>query len=40
LSWLAVGMGNEEIIEDFSEITIDDIKTCLPYATDREQKSA
>jgi len=38
LSWLAAGMSNEEIIEDFPELTIDDIKACLAYAADREQR--
>jgi len=38
LSWLAAGMSNEEIIEDFPELTNDDIKACLAYAADREQK--
>jgi len=38
LSWLAEGMSNEEIIEDFPELTNDDIKACLAYAADREQK--
>jgi len=38
LSWLAAGMTNEEIISDFPELTIEDIKACLAYAADREQK--
>ena len=38
LGWLASGMSNEEIIYDFPELTLDDIKACLAYAADREHK--
>ncbi len=38
LGWLASGMTNEEIIYDFPELTIEDIKACLAYAADREHK--
>jgi uncharacterized protein (DUF433 family) len=38
LGWLAAGMDTKEIIEDFPELTIDDIKACLAYAADRERK--
>ena len=38
LNWLASGMSNEDIINDFPELTIDDIRACLAYAADREQK--
>ncbi|MDA3890314.1 MAG: DUF433 domain-containing protein [Salinivirgaceae bacterium] len=38
LSWLASGMNNEGIINDFPELNIDDIKACLAYAADREHK--
>ena len=38
LGWLASGMTYEEIIYDFPELTIDDIKACLAYAADREHK--
>lgn len=38
LGWLAAGMTNEEIIYDFPELTIDDIKVCLAYAADREHR--
>ena len=31
-------MTNVEIINDFPELTIDDIKACLAYAADREHK--
>lgn len=38
LGWLASGMTNEDIINDFPELTIKDIKACLAYAADREHK--
>ncbi len=38
LGWLAAGMTNSEIITDFPELTLDDIKACLAYAADREHK--
>ena len=38
LGWLASGMDYKEIIEDFPELTIEDIKACLAYAADRERK--
>ena len=38
LGWLAAGMTNEDIIEDFPELTIEDIQACLAYAADREHK--
>lgn len=38
LSWLAAGMTNEEILDDFPELTMQDILACLAYAADREHK--
>lgn len=38
LGWLASGMTNKEIIEDFPELTIEDIHACLAFAADREHK--
>jgi uncharacterized protein (DUF433 family) len=38
LGWLAAGMTNSEILSDFPELTLDDIKACLAYAADREHK--
>jgi uncharacterized protein (DUF433 family) len=38
LGWLAAGMTYDEIVYDFPELTIDDIKACLAYAADREHK--
>lgn len=36
LSWLADGMTQAEIIEDFPELSITDISACLSFAADRE----
>ena len=36
LEYLAGGMTVEEILEDFSELTREDIMACLAFATDRE----
>jgi uncharacterized protein (DUF433 family) len=38
LGWLAAGMTNEEIINDFPELTFEDIQACLAFAADREHK--
>jgi len=38
LGWLAAGMDTKEILKDFPELNIDDIKACLAYAADREHK--
>ncbi|MFP4253842.1 MAG: DUF433 domain-containing protein [Halothece sp.] len=38
LEYLAGGMTEEEILEDFSELTSEDIKACLAFAADREKK--
>ena len=32
LAWLSKGMSAQEIIEDFPELTEEDIKACLAYA--------
>ena len=38
LGWLASGMTINEILEDFPELTEEDIKATLSYAADREHK--
>ena len=38
LGWLAAGMTLDEIIEDFPELTESDIRACLAFAADRQQK--
>ncbi len=36
LSWLAAGMSNDQIIEDFPQLTEVDIRACLAFAAERE----
>jgi len=38
LEYLAGGMTEEEILEDFSELSSEDVKACLAFAADREKK--
>jgi uncharacterized protein (DUF433 family) len=38
LAWLASGMTIQEILEDFEELTHEDIIAVLSYAADRENK--
>jgi uncharacterized protein (DUF433 family) len=36
LEMLAEGVGEKEIIEDFPELELEDIRACLAFAADRE----
>ena len=36
LGWLANGMTEANILEDYPELTTEKIKACLAYAADRE----
>lgn len=38
LDWLASGMNEKEILEDYPELTQDDIRACLAYAANREHR--
>ncbi len=38
LGWLGSGMSFEDIISDFPELTKEDIKASLLFASDRERK--
>lgn len=38
LEYLASGMSQEEVLDDFPELTVDDIRACLSFAADRERK--
>jgi uncharacterized protein (DUF433 family) len=38
LSYLAAGMSIEEIIDDFPQLTHNDVLACLAYAADSEKK--
>ena len=38
LSYLAAGMTEQEILDDFPYLTKEDIRACLSYAADREHQ--
>ena len=38
LDYLASGMSEEEILQDFPDLTREDIRACLAFAADRERK--
>ncbi len=38
LGWLASGMTNKEILNDYPELIQEDIIACLSFASDRERK--
>ncbi|HEY4985831.1 MAG TPA: DUF433 domain-containing protein [Bradyrhizobium sp.] len=38
LGWLASGQSHQQILDDFPELTEDDIGACLAYAADRERR--
>lgn len=38
LEYLASGMSQEQILNDFPDLTIEDIRACLSFAADRERK--
>ena len=38
LGWLAAGMSYDEILDDFPELTEEDIRACLEFAADREHR--
>lgn len=38
LEYLAGGMTEEQILQDFSELPREDVKACLAFAADRERK--
>ncbi len=38
LEYLASGMSKEEILEDFPDLTDEDILACLAFAADRERR--
>ena len=39
LNWLASGMTNEEIIDDFPELTLEHIRAALAFAADSERRT-
>ncbi len=40
LAYLASGMSEAEILEDFPELTAEEIRACLAFAADRERRLA
>jgi uncharacterized protein (DUF433 family) len=38
LGWLAAGMSHAEILDDFPELTEEDIRASLEFAADRERR--
>jgi uncharacterized protein (DUF433 family) len=38
LDYLAAGMSEDEILEDFPDMTREDIRACLAFAADRERR--
>lgn len=38
LGWLAAGITEKEILEDYPELEPDDLRACLAYAAEREQR--
>jgi uncharacterized protein (DUF433 family) len=38
LSYLAAGMTEEELLNDFPYLTRDDVRACLTYAAEREHR--
>lgn len=39
LEYLASGMTEKDILKDFPDLTIEDIRACLRFAADRERQS-
>jgi uncharacterized protein (DUF433 family) len=37
LGWLAAGMTHQQIIDDYPDLTEEDIRACLTYAADKER---
>ena len=40
LEYLASGMSEDEILDDFPDLTREDIRACLAFAADRERNLA
>jgi uncharacterized protein (DUF433 family) len=38
LEYLASGMSEADILQDFPDLTADDVRACLAFAADRERK--
>lgn len=40
LSYLASGMSEDEILADFSQLSLEDLRACLAFAAERERRLA
>jgi uncharacterized protein (DUF433 family) len=40
LEYLASGMSEDEILDNFPDLTLEDIRACLAFAADRERNLA
>lgn len=40
LGWLAAGMSTEDVIREYPELTVDDVRAALAFAADREPSVA
>ena len=38
LEYLAAGMTPQEVVDEFPDLTLEDIRACLAYAADRERR--
>ncbi len=38
LEYLAGGMSEQDIVRDFPDLTIEDVRACLAFAADRERR--
>ncbi|MDX2305375.1 MAG: DUF433 domain-containing protein [Microscillaceae bacterium] len=38
LRWFSIGMTMEEILQDYEELTREDILACLSYASEKERR--
>lgn len=38
LEYLAAGMTPEQVVADFPNLTVDDVRACLAFAADRERR--
>ena len=38
LDYMASGMTTEQVLEDFPELTLEDIRACFAFAADRERR--
>lgn len=38
LDYLASGMSEADIVQDFPDLTVEDVRACIAFAADRERK--